>query len=67
MCKYGHQKEDDLKEAFKVFDQDNNGYIDATELQNILGNMGEALTIEQVTMVTGGRWCWYLLLDIQRY
>ena len=48
MIKYGTQKEDDLKDAFKVFDQDNNGYIDAGELQTILSNMGENLPMDQV-------------------
>ncbi|XP_063681917.1 calmodulin-like [Bolinopsis microptera] len=48
MIKYGTQKEDDLKDAFKVFDQDNNGYIDAVELQTILSNMGENLPMDQV-------------------
>ena len=48
MVKHGNPKEDDLKDAFKVFDQDDNGYIDAPELQSILSNMGENLTMEQV-------------------
>lgn len=48
MIKYGTQKDDDLRDAFKVFDQDNNGYIDAAELQTILSNMGENLPMDQV-------------------
>ena len=50
MIKYGTQKDDDLRDAFKVFDQDNNGYIDASELQTILSNMGENLPMDQVSL-----------------
>ena len=50
MIKYGTQKDDDLRDAFKVFDQDNNGYIDAAELQTILSNMGENLPMDQVSL-----------------
>lgn len=31
---------DELKEAFGVFDKNNDGYIDAKELQNVLSDMG---------------------------
>ena len=51
MIKYGTQKDDDLRDAFKVFDQDNNGYIDAAELQTILSNMGENLPMDQVSLI----------------
>ncbi|XP_071712535.1 probable calcium-binding protein CML45 [Rutidosis leptorrhynchoides] len=31
---------DEVKEAFCVFDKDNDGYVDAKELQNVLSGMG---------------------------
>ncbi|CAI9281413.1 unnamed protein product [Lactuca saligna] len=31
---------DEVKEAFGVYDKNNDGYIDAKELQNVLSNMG---------------------------
>jgi calmodulin len=40
--------EDDLKEAFKVFDKDNDGYISAPELRHVLTNIGEKLSDEEV-------------------
>ena len=51
MIKHGSPKEDDLKDAFKIFDQDNNGYIDAPELQTILINMGENIAMDQVKIL----------------
>eukprot|EP00249_Psilotum_nudum_P012010 c23528_g1_i1 orf=199-648(+) len=40
--------EEELKEAFKVFDQDHNGYITASELSHVMINLGEKLTEEEV-------------------
>jgi len=40
--------EEELKEAFKVFDKDNNGYISAAELRHVMTNLGEKLTDEEV-------------------
>ncbi|CAN6462965.1 unnamed protein product [Victoria cruziana] len=39
--------EEELKEAFKVFDKDQNGYISAEELRNVMINLGEKLTDEE--------------------
>lgn len=36
------QEEADLTEAFKVFDEDGDGYISATELQTVLVKLGFA-------------------------
>nr|XP_043626834.1 calcium-binding allergen Ole e 8-like [Erigeron canadensis] len=36
----------DLKEAFKLYDLDNNGVISANELQQILSQLGENYTLE---------------------
>jgi len=36
--------EEDTKEAFKLFDKDGNGYIDATELKDVLTNMGKPMS-----------------------
>ncbi|XP_028804226.1 calmodulin-like protein 11 isoform X3 [Neltuma alba] len=38
---------EELKEAFKVFDRDEDGYISASELRHVMTNMGERLTDEE--------------------
>ena len=42
------QEEEELKEAFRVFDKDGNGFISAAELRHIMTNLGEKLTDEEV-------------------
>lgn len=48
------QDESDLSEAFKVFDEDGDGYISAKELQVVLGKLGlqeESREIQRVEMM----------------
>ena len=40
--------EEEIREAFKVFDKDCNGYISANELKHIMTNLGEKLTEEEI-------------------
>jgi calmodulin len=40
--------EEELHEAFKVFDKDGNGTISAAELRHVMTNLGEKLTDEEV-------------------
>merc|ERR1712046_289496 len=40
--------EEELKEAFRVFDKDGTGFISAAELRHIMTNLGEKLTDEEV-------------------
>ena len=40
--------EEDLREAFKVFDKNGDGTIDGKELRHTLTNIGEKLTDEEV-------------------
>ena len=40
--------EEDIREAFKVFDCDNNGYISAAELRHVMTSIGEKLTDDEV-------------------
>ena len=35
--------EQELKEAFKVFDRDGNGFVSASELRQVMANLGRAL------------------------
>ncbi|KAL1484242.1 hypothetical protein MTO96_032688 [Rhipicephalus appendiculatus] len=39
---------DEIREAFRVFDRDGNGYINATELRHVMTTLGEKLTDEEV-------------------
>jgi len=36
--------EDEIREAFKIFDKDETGFISTTELRDIMTNMGQKLT-----------------------
>ncbi|KAL3874262.1 hypothetical protein ACJMK2_037302 [Sinanodonta woodiana] len=40
--------EEELREAFRVFDRDRNGFISAAELRHAMENLGEKLTDEDV-------------------
>ncbi|KAL2535955.1 Calmodulin [Forsythia ovata] len=40
--------EEELKEAFRVFDKDQNGFISAAELRHVMTNLGEKLTDDEV-------------------
>lgn len=40
--------QEELTEAFKVFDRDGNGLISAAELRHVMTNLGEKLTDEEV-------------------
>lgn len=40
--------EAELREAFAVFDKDGDGFIGATELQSVMSQLGENLTLEDV-------------------
>ncbi|XP_060062994.1 calmodulin-like [Ylistrum balloti] len=40
--------ETEMRDAFKVFDKDGNGYISAMELRYVMTNLGERLSEEEV-------------------
>lgn len=40
--------EQEIREAFSIFDRDSNGYITASELKYVMSNLGEKLTDEEV-------------------
>ncbi len=39
---------DDIREAFKVFDRDGDGYLTLEEIRHVMTNLGEKLTDEEV-------------------
>jgi len=39
--------EDEIREAFRVFDIDGNGYISRSELKNVMMNLGEKMTEDE--------------------
>ncbi|OAY71348.1 putative calcium-binding protein [Ananas comosus] len=49
-CITDDQEEEDMKEAFRVFDEDGDGFISAAELQVVLGKLGlpEAKSLARV-------------------
>jgi len=54
-------EDDDIKEAFKVFDKDGNGKISFDELKQVMKSIGEDLTDDQVRemMKEVSKWsCW---------
>ncbi|CAL9081309.1 unnamed protein product [Musa acuminata var. zebrina] len=40
--------EEEMREAFKVFDKDQNGYISDSELMSVMINLGEEVTDDEV-------------------
>ena len=40
--------EEEMKEAFRVFDKEGNGFISAAEMRHIMMNLGEKLTEDEV-------------------
>ena len=40
--------EEEIREAFKVFDRDNNGFISSAELRHVMTSIGEKLTDDEV-------------------
>mmetsp|Transcript_35982 Transcript_35982/g.32366 ORF Transcript_35982/g.32366 Transcript_35982/m.32366 type:complete len:176 (+) Transcript_35982:567-1094(+) len=40
--------EEEITEAFRVFDKEGNGYISSAELKHVMANLGEKLTDEEV-------------------
>ncbi|XP_060924574.1 uncharacterized protein LOC132998844 [Limanda limanda] len=45
--------EEEMREAFRLFDKDGNGYISAADLRQVMTNLGEKLTDEEVDEMIG--------------
>ena len=41
-------QESEIREAFRIFDKDGNGFISAAELRHVMTSLGEKLTDEEV-------------------
>jgi len=50
MAKQSHENdpEEELREAFKIFDKDEDGFISPAELKFVMTNLGEKLTDEEI-------------------
>ena len=48
MSESGSSQDAELREAFKVFDKDGDGFITSTELKLVMKQLGEDLTDEQL-------------------
>ncbi|CAG8628485.1 24020_t:CDS:2, partial [Dentiscutata erythropus] len=48
MAHSSNDSDDDLREAFKVYDKDGNGYITPAELKSVMNSLGERITDEEV-------------------
>jgi len=46
--KQAETEDDEIREAFRVFDKNGDGYISAAELRHVMTNLGEKLTEDQV-------------------
>merc|ERR1712130_398422 len=47
----GYKAEDEIREAFQVFDGDGNGFINRSELACVMSNLGETLKPEEIQKV----------------
>ena len=43
------EDEDELREAFQIFDADDKGYISASELEQVMAKLGVTLTKEELS------------------
>jgi Ca2+-binding EF-hand superfamily protein len=43
--------EDDILDSFSVFDKEKNGLVNAEELKQVLGKMGEIMTTQEVDAI----------------
>lgn len=40
--------EEEIREAFRVFDKENNGYISTEEMRFVMSHLGEKLTTDEI-------------------
>ena len=45
---YSYTSEEEIREAFRVFDKDGRGFISGGDLSHVMTNLGEKLTDEEV-------------------
>ena len=55
--------EEEIKEAFRVFDKDNSGYISAAELRHVMTNLGQSVLFESRFV----HFVWWLALGAETW
>ena len=45
--------DEDLRDAFRAFDKDGNGFISASELKHVMANVGEKMTDDEIEAMIG--------------
>ena len=49
---YDNDVEQEIREAFRVFDAEGNGFISTSELADVLTNLGEKLSMDECQVVS---------------
>ena len=61
--------EEEIREAFRVYDKDGNDFISAAELRHVMTNIGEKLSDEEVDeMIREAQaFCYVIISDLSKH